>query len=307
MKSVPDLVDLQVFLKVARRASFTLAADEMGLSTGYVSKRIRLLEERMGVKLLHRSTRVVSVTDDGERIYAWALRIFEVVEQMEGEIDSIHDAPSGSLKVITSPGLGRKVVGPGLSLLAQRFPDLDIRLDIEDRIVDLVEEGVDLDIRVGNQISPNLIAKRLMPNHRVLCVSPAYLKAHDAPATVNELASHECLIIKERDHPFGVWALQGPEGQVNVKVTGALSTNHGEIARQWCLDGRGVLFRSHWDVAEDLASGRLVRVLPGYAQTADIWAVHASPLIASGKVRVAVEFLREYFASKYASILPVSG
>ncbi|RMS44545.1 Transcriptional regulator, LysR family [Pseudomonas amygdali pv. photiniae] len=128
----------------------------------------------------------------------------------------------------------------------------------------------------------------------MLCASPAYLKDHGVPLSIGELANHDCLVIKERDRPFGIWHLNGPQGAETVKVTGSLSTNHGEIARQWCLDGRGVLLRSLWDVRTDLAEGRLVQMLPEYRQDADIWAVHTSPLMSSAKVRVTVEFLRDY-------------
>ncbi|MCY1183240.1 HTH-type transcriptional regulator DmlR [compost metagenome] len=134
----------------------------------------------------------------------------------------------------------------------------------------------------------------------VICASPAYLERHGTPRALAELAQHDCLIIKERDHPFGIWRLQGPAGEESVKVTGPLSANHGEVVHQWCLDGRGVLLRSYWDVRDSLASGALVHVLPDYQQPADIWAVHAAPLSSSAKIRVAVEFLRQYFAERYA-------
>jgi LysR family transcriptional activator of dmlA len=196
-------------------------------------------------------------------------------------------------------------VAPALSELAERYPQLDIRLDVHDRLVDLIEEGVDLDIRVGNVIAPHLIAKPLAPNRRVLCAAPGYLQRRGTPRQLAELSSHDCLVIKERDHPFGVWQLQGPQGEQSVRVTGGLSTNHGEVAHQWCLDGRGILLRSYWDVHDSLADGRLVPVLEDYHQAADIWAVYTSPLASSAKVRVAVEFLRQYFAERYS--LPALG
>ncbi|PBQ20350.1 LysR family transcriptional regulator [Pseudomonas congelans] len=296
MNKYPSLDDLNVFVHVARRSSFVGAADELGMSAAYVSKRIRLLEQGMGVVLLHRSTRQVSITEDGERVYEWARGMLDSVQQMGDEVAALHGEPSGLLRVVSSQGFGRRFVAPALSELAARYPKLDIRLDIQDRLVDLVEEGVDLDIRVGNEIAPQLRARHLASNWRVLCASPVYLNLHGTPLNLGELANHDCLVIKERDRPFGIWHLNGPQGAETVKVTGSLSTNHGEIARQWCLDGRGVLLRSLWDVRTDLAEGRLVHVLPDYLQDADIWAVHTSPLMSSAKVRVTVEFLRDYLA-----------
>ncbi len=124
--------------------------------------------------------------------------------------------------------------------------------------MDLVNEGVDLDIRVGDDIAPNLIARQLAANHRVLCASPQFLARHAPPKQLSDLAALPCLVIKERDHPFGVWQLHSKEGQHAIKVTGPLSSNHGEIVHQWCLDGQGIALRSWWDVRENIASGHLV-------------------------------------------------
>ncbi|WP_281687146.1 LysR substrate-binding domain-containing protein [Pseudomonas citronellolis] len=299
MNNLPNLEDLAVFVQVAKRASFAAAASELGMSTAFISKRIRLLEQNLGVRLLHRTTRRVSVSEDGERVYHWALRILDSVQRMGDEVSALHREPSGQLRIASSLGLGRRFVAPALSELAARYPQLDIRLDVHDRLVDLVAEGVDLDIRVGNEIAANLIAKPLAKNRRVLCAAPAYLERRGTPRSLAELTSHDCLVIKERDHPFGVWHLEGPSGEENVKVTGPLSSNHGEVVHQWCLDGRGILLRSWWDVHDNLADGRLVQVLPEYQQQADIWAVHAAPLASSARVRVAVEFFRQYFAERY--------
>jgi len=299
VNNLPNLEDLAVFVQVAKRASFAAAASELGMSTAFISKRIRLLEQNLGVRLLHRTTRRVSVSEDGERVYHWALRILDSVQRMGDEVSALHREPSGQLRIASSLGLGRRFVAPALSELAARYPQLDIRLDVHDRLVDLVAEGVDLDIRVGNEIAANLIAKPLAKNRRVLCAAPAYLERRGTPRSLAELTSHDCLVIKERDHPFGVWHLEGPSGEENVKVTGPLSSNHGEVVHQWCLDGRGILLRSWWDVHDSLADGRLVQVLPEYQQQADIWAVHASPLASSARVRVAVEFFRQYFAERY--------
>jgi len=299
VNNLPNLEDLAVFVQVAKRASFAAAASELGMSTAFISKRIRLLEQNLGVRLLHRTTRRVSVTEDGERVYHWALRILDSVQRMGDEVSALHREPSGQLRIASSLGLGRRFVAPALSELAARYPQLDIRLDVHDRLVDLVAEGVDLDIRVGNEIAANLIAKPLAKNRRVLCAAPGYLERRGTPRSLAELTSHDCLVIKERDHPFGVWHLEGPSGEENVKVTGPLSSNHGEVVHQWCLDGRGILLRSWWDVHDSLADGRLVQVLPEYQQQADIWAVHASPLASSARVRVAVEFFRQYFAERY--------
>jgi LysR family transcriptional activator of dmlA len=299
VNNLPSLDDLDIFLQVARRASFAAVAEARGMSAAFVSKRIRLLEADLGVRLLHRTTRRVTVSEEGERVYQWAQQIFEALQRMGDDLDAGQREPAGQLRIASSLGLGRRMVAPALSELAARYPRLDIRLDVHDRLVDLAAEGVDLDIRVGDQIAPNLIAKRLARNWRVLCAAPDYLARRGTPKTLADLASHDCLVIKERDHPFGLWHLEGPAGEESVRVTGALSSNHGEVVHQWCLDGRGIVLRSWWDVHDSLADGRLVQVLEGYRQSADIWAVYTAPLAGSAKVRVAVEFFRQYFTERF--------
>lgn len=299
MNNPPLLTDLRVFILVARRAGFAVVAQELGVSPAYISKRIALLEQNLNVVLLHRTTRRVTITEEGERIYEWAQRILHDVDQMMDELSDVRQVPQGMLRIISSFGFGRQVVAPALSALARQYPQLELRFDVEDRLVDLANEGVDLDIRIGDDIAPNLIARKLGTNYRILCASPSFLAQHGMPKQLADLATCSCLVIKERDHPFGIWQLQNKEGEHVIKVTGPLSSNHGEIVHQWCLDGQGIALRSWWDVCDNIASGHLVHVLPEYYQPANIWAVYVSRLATSAKVRITVEFLRRYFAERY--------
>ena len=299
MNNLPLLNDLRVFMLVARRAGFAAAAEELGVSPAFVSKRVSLLEQTLNVMLLHRTTRRVTITEEGERIYEWAQRILQDVDEMMDELSDVRQVPQGTLRIISSFGFGRRVVAPALSALALQYPQLELRFDVQDRLVDLVNEGVDLDIRVGDDIAPNLIARQLAANHRVLCASPQVLARHAPPKQLSDLAALPCLVIKERDHPFGVWQLHSKEGQHAIKVTGPLSSNHGEIVHQWCLDGQGIALRSWWDVRENIASGHLVQVLPDYWQPANVWAVYVSRLATSAKIRTTVEFLRHFFLQLY--------
>ncbi|MFT3211930.1 LysR substrate-binding domain-containing protein [Klebsiella pneumoniae] len=306
MNNLPLLNDLRVFMLVARRAGFAAAAEELGVSPAFVSKRVSLLEQTLNVMLLHRTTRRVTITEEGERIYEWAQRILQDVDEMMDELSDVRQVPQGTLRIISSFGFGRRVVAPALSALALQYPQLELRFDVQDRLVDLVNEGVDLDIRVGDDIAPNLIARQLAANHRVLCASPQFLARHAPPKQLSDLVALPCLVIKERDHPFGVWQLHSKEGQHAIKVTGPLSSNHGEIVHQWCLDGQGIALRSWWDVRENIASGHLVQVLPDYWQPANVWAVYVSRLATSAKIRTTVEFLRHYFQLHYPQHEPTA-
>ncbi|CAM4295915.1 LysR substrate-binding domain-containing protein [Comamonas aquatilis] len=287
--------DLRVFQVVVRRASFAAAALELGASPAYVSKRIRLLEQELAVKLLHRTTRRVAVTEEGERVFQWAQRILDDIDHLVEEVSTTKSEPRGLLRVSCSFGFGRKVVAPALSKLIALHPGMQLRLEVFDRIVDVAAEGFDLDVRVGDEIAPHLIARQLAANHRVLCAAPAYLQRKSMPRSVDELAAHDCLVIKERDHPFGVWKLRAGAEERTLKVTGPLSTNNGEMAVQWAVDGHGVVLRSLWDVRAELAAGTLVQLLPAWRQEANVWAVYPARLSRSAKVRVAVEFLQAFF------------
>ena len=288
--------DLRVFAAVVRKSSFAGAAAELGMSPAYVSKRIAILEQALAVRLFHRSTRRVVVSADGEQVYARALAILSSLDSLFDEVAERQGVPRGQLRVSSSFGFGRNVVAPAIAGLVAAHPALQVRFEVLDRLVDIVAEGFDLDIRVGEDIEANLIARKLMSNHRILCAAPAYLARRGTPRTLLELAGHDCLPIKERDLPFGVWRLrQGADEQV-VKVTGPLSTNHGEIALQWAVAGAGIVLRSLWDAQPHLDRGELVPVLPGYTQEANVWAVYPQRLASSAKVRVCVDFLERHLA-----------
>ena len=292
--SAPLPEDLRVFLTVVRKGGFAAAAEELGLSPAYVSKRIQILETTLGSRLLHRTSRRVALTDDGERVQRWAVRILDDVQQLQDELCEAHAAPRGRLHLCSSFGFGRNHVAPAISLLAEQYPELEIRLDVFDRVVDIVHEGFDLEIHVGDDIAGQHIGRRLATNNRVLCASPDYLKRRGVPESLQDLQQHDCLVLKERDNAFGIWQLQGPEGEASVRVSGPLSSNSGEIVMQWALDGRGVLLRSMWDVRPLLEQGKLVQVLADYRQSADVWAVYPTRLANSGKLRVCVEFLQAH-------------
>lgn len=288
--------DLRVFLAVVRKGSFSGAAEELGMSPAFVSKRVGILEEGLGVRLFERSTRRVVITDEGEQVYGRAQRILEQLDDMVDELSERHSEPAGRLRICSSFGFGRNVVAPVIARLAAAHPKLQIRFEVFDRLVDTVEEGFDLDVRIGDAIPPQLVARKLMDNHRILCASPAYIGRHGMPKTLKELAGHQCLAIKERDHPLGSWRLHGKGGEETVRVSGALSTNHGEIALRWAVEGAGIVLRSLWDAQGYLTDGRLVQVLPEYTQPASVWAVYPQRLSGSGRVRVCVEYLRRHLA-----------
>lgn len=291
MNDLLENADLRVFVTVVRKGSFAGAARELGMSAAYVSKRIGVLEEALGVRLFQRTTRRIVISAEGERAFGRARAILESLDELVDEVSEQQRAPSGRVRICSSFGFGRRVVAPAIAALVRQYPALQIRFEVFDRLVDPVAEGFDLDVRIGDEIAPQLIARRLMVNHRILCAAPSYVTRHGTPRVLADLAAHQCLVIKERDHPFGVWRLRGRGGDETVKVSGALSTNHGEVAVRWAIEGAGIVLRSRWDAQPHLDAGTLVQVLPEYTQEANVWAVYPQRLGASAKVRVCVEFL----------------
>ena len=293
---LPLAEDLRVFLAVVNKQSFAAAATELGQSPAYVSKRIQILEEALSARLLHRSTRGIRLTEEGERAQRWALQILDNFDQFIGDLSDSRTEPRGNVHICSSFGFGRCHVAPAVAELAERYPQLSLRLDLYDRVIDLVAEGVDLEILVGDDIPEQHIGKKLAQHQRILCASAAYLQAHGVPESLEDLTEHQCLVLKERDNPFGIWSVTAEGEEQRIRVKGALSSNSGEVVLQWALKHHGIILRSQWDVQPYLDSGELVQVLPAYSQPASVWAVYPTRLAESAKLRVCVEFFQQRFS-----------
>ncbi|MEM9531364.1 MAG: LysR substrate-binding domain-containing protein [Pseudomonadota bacterium] len=295
---IPLPKDLKVFLTVIRKQSFAAASEELGQSPAYVSKRIGILESTLKTRLLHRTTRRLVLTDDGERTQRWARRILADFDDMVDDLTQAQSIPRGLLQVCSTFGYGRRCVAPAISLLSDKHPDLELRLEVFDRTVDIIREGFDLEIRVGDDLPQQHICKLLRKNVRVLCASPDYLKKNGTPQSIDDLSNHECLVLRERNSPFGIWHLKRKGKALNVPMSGHLSTNNGEIVLLWARHGRGIVLRSLWDAQPYIDAGELVQILPEYTQEANVWAVYPTRLSHSAKLRVCVEFLEQFLNSE---------
>jgi LysR family transcriptional activator of dmlA len=291
VKNEWDLLDLRVFCTIARRSSFVAAATDLGISPAYVSKRVADLERALGATLFHRTTRRVSITEAGETAYAWARRVLEAADSLNQQVTGHKKSISGVFRVSTSLRLGRNHVSPILAQLSKRHSELEVWLELVDRRIDLLAEGFDVDIRMGEVEEPHLVAHLIANNVRVLCAAPSYLKRRGHPKNLADLARHDCLLYRERHQTFGVWRLIGPHGPETVRVDGPMGSNHSDIVRNWALEGRGITLLAGWDVAAQLHDGSVERVLPAYSQKADVWAATPARLEDSVKLRAGVEFL----------------
>lgn len=287
----PSLDEIALVIALCRHGSLSACAKSMGVSTAYISKRLAQLELHLGLKLFHRTTRSLSLTEVGETCVEWGQRLLDTSRDLMDALSAESSVPQGLLRVCSSSGYGRSRLAPALSELVKRYPTLEVQLELIDRPVDLLTEGFHLDIRLGETIEPDLICRRIADNQRILCASPSYLKQAPELNQLVDLEKHLCLLIRERDQQPGRWVLQGPQGEETVRVKGVLSSNSGESVRQWMVDGHGVGLRSMWDVEPYLHNKKLVRVLPQYFQEANVYAVYSSRLASSARLRVCVEFL----------------
>lgn len=292
---LPLIEDLNVFVTVVRKESFANAAAELGLSPSYVSKRIALLEKSLGMRLFHRSARAIHLTADGHKALTGALSVLESMGDFVSGLAAWRDTLEGNIQISCSFGFGSTYMPEVLSALAERYPALNIKLTLTDRVVDLMEEGVDIEIRVGDDIKDFYITRQLAPNRRVLCAAPAYLMRHGTPQSLDDLKQHKCLVIQERSSQFGAWPLTNGNNSVLAHVSSQLSSNNGSVVLSWALKGHGIILRSLWEVQRHLASGELVQILPEWYQSANIWAVYSNRTSGSAKLKASIDFLTEYF------------
>ena len=289
--------DLAFFILLVKRGSLAGAAQQLGLTPSAASKRLAALEARLGVRLLNRTTRRLSVTPEGEAYLDQGGRILAELEELEQGLGGSRVAPRGLLRVNATLGFGRRHIAPAVGNFLQAFPDVEVQLQLTDRALNLAEEGFDIGILVGDLPDARLIARKLAPNSRLLCAAPAYLARHGDPASPRALQQHRCIVIRESETAYGTWHLQAAGRQETVKVRGPAATNDGEVAVNWALQGHGILLRSEWEVAPMLRSGRLRQVLPEWsAPPADIYAVYLSRDKLSARVRAFVDFMAEHFA-----------
>lgn len=291
--------ELAFFSLLIRVGSLAATARELNLTPPAVSKRLNQLERRLGVRLLNRTTRSISLTAEGELYLRNAQRILGEIEEMERQVSSSRAEPKGLLRVNAPLGFGRTHVGPAISSFAKRYPETEVQLHLSDRPINLPDDAIDVAIRFGDLPDSRLIARKIAVNRRRLCAAPAYLDAFGHPEKPKDLAQHNCIVLRQNDAAFGSWRFSRGKLSESVKVSGSLSTNDGEVALNWALEGHGILMRAEWNLAGHLRSGRLVEVLGDYeTPPADIYAVYLERLNLSAKVSFFIEHLREFFRSK---------
>lgn len=284
--------ELAFFTLLARNASLSATARALDLTPPAVTKRLAQMEQRLGVRLVNRTTRSLSLTAEGALYLVHASRILAEIREMEEQVAGNRGAARGLLRVNATLGFGRTTIAPLVSAFAQSYPEVEVQLQLTDRPINLVEEAFDLGIRFGELPDTRLSARKVMSNRRFLCAAPAYLKRFGQPQALADLAAHRCILHRQNDDAHGIWRLSKGRKTESVKVAGTLSSNDGDVVLNWALDGHGILLRSEWDARKYLESGRLQQVLKDYRPApADLFVYYPSRRNMPIRLRALIDFL----------------
>jgi LysR family transcriptional activator of dmlA len=289
--------DLAFFQLLIRKGTFAATAQEIGITPSSASKRLAAIEDRLGVRLLHRTTRRMSLTPEGEVYLSEGGRLLEEMHELEYTVSGAKAIPRGLVRVSATLGFGRQYIAPALSEFARNYPEIEAQLHLTSRPINMVEEGFDVSVRFGELPDSRLTARKLASNRRILCASPSYLAETGEPTSPRELQKHRCIFLRESDETFGTWHLSHGARQETIKVNGSLSSNDGACVLAWALDGHGILMRSEWDVAPYIKSERLRAVLPDWSVPADVYLVYPAKANLTAKTRALIDFLLEKFKS----------
>ncbi len=290
-----DTDDLVLFVRVAELGSLSAAGRDLRMTPAVVSSRIIRLEKHLGVRLLNRTTRRVSLTPDGETFLRHSLRLLKELDAAHDAVAVRRDQPAGSLKISAPVAFAKLHIAPYVAEFVGRYPQVQVRLVASDRFVDFFQEQIDLAVRVAELRDSSFIVRRLAPNRRILCAAPSYLDAGPAIATPADLLEHNCLLLRFPGSQQYRWTLTGPSGATEtLQVGGSMDSDNGEIITEWCLAGHGIALKSLWEVGPYLRDGRLRAVLPDHeAPGHSVHALYPHSHYLPPRVRAFIDFLVE--------------
>ncbi|MEZ9928644.1 LysR family transcriptional regulator [Vibrio breoganii] len=288
-----NIEHLKLFVRVASTHNISQAGQELGLSAPVASMHISRLEESVGARLIHRTTRKVSLTEEGEAFLPHAEELLLGVDAALASVGKGAERPQGTLRVTAPASFGRMHLMPALKGFLSENPDLSVDIQLTDSMIDLIDGGFDVAIRDAELQDSSLIAKKLAVDERIMCASPEYIDKYGLPDNPESLREHQCI----GQSGLKIWTFDTPQGQVNIKGTGSIRVNHGEAVRDACLDGLGIAKCATWLVHENLKRGELVQVLEDYplVDGAAIWVVYPSARLLAPKVRAFVDYFSQYY------------
>lgn len=296
------LAGMAVFAKVAETKSFSEAARRVGLSKSAVSKHITRLERDLKARLINRTTRRLSLTEVGLAFYEHCARMVAEAEAADVVVSRLHATPSGVLKLTVPSAFGHLQIAPGISALLTRYPDMSVQMAMNDRAVDLAEEGFDIAIRVTQDPPQNIVARKLTTIRWVACAAPEYFARHGMPRTPQDLQTHNCLFYSFLESSID-WRFRSPSGDVSARAAGNFTANNSEALREAAVRGLGIALLPTFTAAADLRAGRLTPVLEQYevegAIANDVYALYLPTRYISPKVRAFIDFFVEYFSQEH--------
>lgn len=291
-----DATDLRFFVAITEAGSLAEAARRLDVTPSAVSQHLRQLEERLGLRLVHRTTRGLSLTDEGTLLYEGAVAILADMDRLTERVRSRSGAVAGHLDVCGPLGFGRRHLAASVAEFHDLHPELRISLYLSDAVPAGDAQRFDLIVHIGQLADSSMVAHPIAPNARFLCAGPAYLARRPAPATPEELAGHDCLVLRENQEDVTLWRLRRGKEEAAIRVPAAMWSNDGEVVKEWALRGKGVMLRSEWDVADHIRQGRLVRVLPDWKlDDADVVALVDHRKHMSARVKLFLAFLQARF------------
>lgn len=286
--------ELKIFMRAVDLRSISAAARSLRLSPAAASHRILQLENRVGARLLNRTTRSLQPTEEGQIFYEHAVEVLTAVERAESRMASASGTPSGALRVTAPLGFGRRVLAPLVAEFNSRFPKVQVRLRLSDHLIDLLSEAVDVAIRMAMPTDSSFIVRKLADCPRILCASPEYLQRHGRPSEPEELLTHNCLLLRFPGSKQFRWQLTGRDEPIVLPVSGSFDADDGDVLTEWALQGTGIVMKPYWEVAEHLRSGALEPVLTDYPpEPVNLVMLYPHRQLVSAKVKTFVDFMMQ--------------
>jgi DNA-binding transcriptional LysR family regulator len=293
---MPYIESLRVFVRTMELGSITAGGRDLRITPAVASNRVKELENRLGVRLFNRTTRNLSPTEVGKVYYEHAKKVVESVEESEAIVAGFSDAPRGAIRVTAPLGIGRRIISPLIPEFVDSYPHTEIRLRLSDRKVDIFEDGLDVAFFIGEAKDSALKLRKVMDCERILCAAPSYLQEYGTPQTPADLISkqHNCLLLRYPRSPEYFWTLNTPDGEVRLEVSGKYDADDGDVLTNWALSGYGIANKPRFDIADHLASGSLVEVLPNNKPRASMFGcLYPHKRLQDPKIRYFVEFMVE--------------
>lgn len=287
-----EISDLRLFVRIVAAGSLSETARRLNSSLPAVSRRLAGLEERLGVRLIDRSTRHFALTEEGSRLQERAVKILADIDEAEAEISAKVASPQGHIRIGAPLEIGRRRLAPLIAEFTRQYPRITVELSLNDAIADVLGDDCDVALHIDQPLDGNIISRKIISSHRTVCASPDYLAKRGTPLNPADLLQHDCICLVRGRHIFDCWpfSIQGKVEELQVRST--LLTNHGEVLHDWALLGHGVALKAHWDIEDDLRTGRLVELLaPFTASEINLYVIYPTRTHLPPRVRVFIDFM----------------